>query len=312
MRNGFFVMVLLVGVWCSACPAAESKKGVSTDSPGTQIQTPQTADEQAIRQSVEKYVAAFNKGDAKAMGLLWTANGEYVDETGRVFRGRDAVEKRYEAFFAANKGLKIQISISSVKFIGGNAAIEDGTGIVKNATGTVVSQGSYTAIHLKEGDNWLIASVREHAAPSLSNRPGLKDLEWLIGDWVAAKDSKTLEFSFRWIVEKQFLELAYTARDKGNLTRSGIQIVGRDPLSGDVISWSFDSTGGHGRGHWKLLKRGVMIDSRGTMADGAPTAATEILSKTDADGFTWKSVNRRVAGQGLPDTATIAMKRKPK
>ena len=91
-----------------------------------------------------------------------------------IFRGRDAIEKEYARFFAANPGLKMETAISSVKIISGHAAIEDGQTIVKNADGAVCVEGFYTALHLKEGDKWLMASVREHAAPSLSKRPNFE------------------------------------------------------------------------------------------------------------------------------------------
>ena len=74
-----------------------------------------------------------------------------------------------------------------------------------------------------------MASVREHAVPLTSERPNFKDLEWLIGDWSASQDSRKLDFSFKWIAEKEFIELSYTARDKDTLARAGIQIIGRDP-----------------------------------------------------------------------------------
>ncbi len=78
-----------------------------------------------------------------------------------------------------------------------------------------MSQASYTAIHLKEGDKWLMASVRERATPSLSKRPDFEHLEWLIGDWTAAKDSRTLDFSFKWIAEKKFIELLVQRSGQG-------------------------------------------------------------------------------------------------
>ena len=98
---------------------------------------------------------------------------------------------------------------------GDKAATEDGTSIVKNADGAIVSRGSYTAVHLKEEDKWLMASVREHASPSLSQRPSFGDLEWLIGDWSATKDSKTLDFSFKWIADKKFIELSVQCSGQG-------------------------------------------------------------------------------------------------
>ncbi len=309
MRNTILLIGLILCIFPVAGFGAEGEQGTDKKAVSAQIQTPQAADEKAIRASAEEFVTAFNKGDAKRIGALWTTDCEYVDETGRIFRGRDTIEKEYAAFFAANPGLKMETSISSVRIIG-HSAIEDGTAIVKNANGVIMSQASYTVIHLKEGDKWLMASVRERATPSLSKHSNFEDLEWLIGDWSAAKDSRTLKLSFKWIADKKFIELSYIVRDKDGLARSGIQIIGRDPSSGHVISWSFDSTGGYGQGQWRLLKKGLIIESRGMMPDGALTTSSDLVSKIDGDSLSWQSVNRSVAGQSLNDMEPVVLKRK--
>ena len=38
-------------------------------------------------------MAAFNKGDAKAVAALWTEDAQYTDETGLSYVGRDAIER---------------------------------------------------------------------------------------------------------------------------------------------------------------------------------------------------------------------------
>lgn len=310
MRSTVILIVLLVSMGPAAGYAAEGKNAQTEASTAARTKPPQAADEKAVRSSATEFVQAFNKKDAKAIGALWTPNCEYVDETGRILRGRDEIEKEYADFFKDNPRLTMEVSVSSVKVIGGKAAIEEGSAIVKNAKGTIVSRGTYTAIHAKEGDKWLLASVRERAEPTLAKRPTLEDLDWLIGNWGASEGSKTLDMSFKWIAGKKFLELSYKARDMDGDLRSGVQIVGRNPSSGEIVSWSFDSTGGYGRGQWRLLKNGILIESQGRMADGAPTSATEIVSKTDGDAFTWKSVNRSVADQALGDSETLTVKRK--
>jgi uncharacterized protein (TIGR02246 family) len=310
MNNTILLIGLILCIFPVTGFGAEGKQGTDKKTVSAQVQSAQAADEKAIRASAEEFVAAFNKGDAKQIGAFWTPDCEYIDETGRIFKGRDAIEKEYAAFFAANPGLKMENSISSIKVIGGHSAIEDGAAIVKNKDGVIMSQASYTAIHLKDGDKWLMASVRERAIPSLSKRPDFEHLEWLIGDWTAAKDSKTLDFSFKWIAEKKFIECLYSVRDKDAPARSGIQIIGRDPSSGHVISWSFDSTGGYGQGQWRLLKKGLIIESRGIMPDGALTASSDLISKIDGDSFSWQSVNRMVAGQRLSDQEPVVLKRK--
>jgi len=46
---------------------------------------------------------------------LWTEDGEYIDDSGRSFVGRDAIEKGYAEFFAGNPDAKIQITIDSLR-----------------------------------------------------------------------------------------------------------------------------------------------------------------------------------------------------
>jgi uncharacterized protein (TIGR02246 family) len=302
------VVTVMIGVAPGLCATAEPAGGKEGSS--ATMEKPQSAEDKAIRATAEAFTAAFNKGDAKALAALWAPDGEYVDETGRLTRGRDAIEKLYATIFAENPGLKIEISVSTIRIIGAAAAIEEGSASLKNPEGKLVSKSSYTAIHIKEGDKWLMASVRDYASPTLAERPTFADLEWLIGAWTGQKDSRTVEFTFKWVADKKFMELAYAAKDKGETAASGVQIIGRDPVGGQVTSWSFDSTGGCGQGQWRIMKKGVVVHARGALSDGAPTSATNILSKIDADSFTWQSVNRRVAGQILKDAEPVVMKRK--
>lgn len=311
-KKTMFLAVLIV---LAAAPfgfAASKEPAAGKGAPAVSKESPQAAAEKAIRTTAEAFTEAFNKGDAKAMGALWTEDCEYVDGSGTMVLGRDAVEKVYAEYFKANPGVKIEISISSIRSVGGRAAIENGTAVVKDAKGTVISRAAYTAVHLKEGDAWRMASVREYASSSLSARPTFKDLAWLIGEWHVAKDAKSVTLSYRWIADEKFLELSYSAGEKGAVTRSGVQIIGRDPSSGDIVSWSFDSTGGCGQGLWRLMKQGLVIESHGLMPDGATTASTDILSRVDADTLSWQSVNRSVAGKGLSDAEPVVLKRKAK
>ena len=311
-RKSMLLAVLIVMTAAASCFAASKEPAPGKEPSAVAAESQKTLQEKAIRATAEAFTTAFNKGDAKAIAALWTTDCEYVDGSGTMVLGRDAVEKVYAGFFKANPGLKMETSISSVKLVGGRTAIEDGTAVVKDAKGTVVSRGAYTAVHLKEGDTWLMATVREYASPTLSTRPTFKDLAWLIGDWSAAKDAKSVNLSFRWITDEKFLELSYSAGEKGAATRSGVQIIGRDPSSGDITSWSFDSTGGCGQGLWRLMKQGLLIESHGLMPDGATTASSDIVSRIDADSMSWQSVNRRVAGKSLNDAEPVVLKRKPR
>ncbi len=310
MRNSVLVTVLILMVGMTGAFAAGDKKNESKAPSKLKAESAVVSVDKDIRANAETFLSAFNKGDAKAVAALWTPQCEYVDEGGRVFRGRDVIEKEYAAFFAKNPGVRMEVSISSIKSIGDTVAIEDGTAVVKSAHNRVLSISYYTAVDVKMGDKWLMASVREHSAASHPVHASVSDLKWLVGDWTATKDSKTVEFSFRWIANKKFLELAYTARNKGAVARSGVQIIGNDPSTGALASWSFDSQGGRGHGTWQAFPNGWVIESSGMMSDGARTVSTDIVSRDGGDGLTWHAVNRRVGGIRLPDAEAIVLKRK--
>jgi hypothetical protein len=53
---------------------------------------PSDADIKLIRAGSEVFVAAFNKHDARAVAGLWTDDGEYIDDSGRRFAGRQAID----------------------------------------------------------------------------------------------------------------------------------------------------------------------------------------------------------------------------
>ena len=98
-----------------------------TPRPGVAEDVPDKAKEEAaIFKNAEAFVAAFHKGDAKAVAAFWTTDGDYTDQTGKVFKGREAIEKLFKGFFAENKGLKLRIDIASMKFVTPEVAVEDG------------------------------------------------------------------------------------------------------------------------------------------------------------------------------------------
>src|SRR5881628_3353035 len=69
-----------------------------------------------ITKTAEAFVEAFHKGDAKAIAAFWTPDGDYVDEHGRLVKGRKAIEDSFAELFAENKGLKLRIDVASVRF----------------------------------------------------------------------------------------------------------------------------------------------------------------------------------------------------
>lgn len=269
-------------------------------------------DEQAIRATAQAFVKAFHAQDAKALAALWTANADYLDERGQRIEGRQAIEKEYAALFEKRPGLEMKLDIDSLRMLSATTAVEDGRSTLQ-AGGRTVSKNRYTAIHVKEGGRWLLASVRDLPdAEDLAG--GLSELEFFIGDWVARRDETTVKTTCKWAAGKRFLLRTYTATSPEHpdvASRTGLQVIGWDPASRQIRSWTFDSTGGHGQGVWRRVAGGWAVESQGVLADGDPTSSTELIEQVNDNVLGWQSVDRMAGGEPLPDTEQVVLERVP-
>jgi uncharacterized protein (TIGR02246 family) len=91
---------------------------------------PPSGDDKAVRQTAAAFTTAFNKGDAKAVAALWTADGDYSVGRNSV-KGRDEIQKLYETFFKQHPGSKMEIKVESVRVLAPTVAMEKGTATVR-------------------------------------------------------------------------------------------------------------------------------------------------------------------------------------
>src|SRR5262245_32988768 len=92
-------------------------------------------DGDAIFERAQAFAAAFDKGDAKAVAAFWAEDGDYTVSSGKKLKGRAAIQKSFEAFFAQNKGAKLRIDSESLRFATADVAVEDGVTEVIPADG---------------------------------------------------------------------------------------------------------------------------------------------------------------------------------
>jgi uncharacterized protein (TIGR02246 family) len=274
--------------------------------PAPSQRDPKTAeDEKAIEKTQAAYVKAFNDGDAKAVAAFWTPDGEFVGVDGQVFKGRAAIAKEFAAFFAEAKGLNLEVSTDSLRFVSQDVALESGVARVTRHSDGATNVTDYHIVHTKRNGQWLLASVRESAHASTSNYDQLRPLEWLVGKWVAKSNGLTLEFSCEWTAKRNFMLRKYNLTNTDGTTKTGVQVIGWDPVAGAVISWIFDSDGGFGSEHWAKDGKRWIGEATSVTRDGAQAMATNILTQVDHDNFTWQSVGRTLDHVRLPDTAAI-------
>jgi uncharacterized protein (TIGR02246 family) len=266
-------------------------------------------DAETIRNGSKRFVTAFDQGDARAVADLWTPNGKLVDAAGEIYRGRPEIEDAYAKFFAAHPGQQIEVSVDSVELLSDDAAVEEGTATLKSGPSDAASAGKYTAVHVKRDGKWLMAFVHESGAASLDEKSTLQDLDWLVGKWTGEERGATAEIACRWLPDQSFLERKFTVTSPDHVTTSGLQLIGINSRTGKIISWNFNSDGSHAVATWERRPGGWALGSEGLRTDGAETHAVNLLTKLDENAYAWQSVGRSVAGQALPDTDEIILRR---
>jgi uncharacterized protein (TIGR02246 family) len=306
--------ILLVSASTSAQPpakkpAAAPKPAANTGAAPTQDAS--AAELAAIRAASEAFTAAFNKGDAKSIAAMWTEDGEYMDESGRRFEGRAAIEQAYADVFAANPGAQIEIAIDSLRLLSKDTALEEGRAVAQLPAGGQPGVSKYSAVHVRVDGKWLMAAVRDMWIDAPATEWSAADLQWLVGTWTAEEQGVKTQSVVQWVVDGRFLERTYTTTQLDGTTTTGVQLIGWNPQEGRVQSWNFSPDGGHAIGTWLPSEGGWHAHMHGTTGDGAPTSSINLLKRLDDNAYVWQSVHRTVGGVTLPDTPEIVWKRQP-
>lgn len=276
----------------------------------------QLADEAAIREADEAFVAAYRKGDAKAVAALFTVDAEFVDEAGEVFQGREAIEASLVEFFAENPECQLEMTIDSIRFISPGIAIEDGSTRFSHPVGSDDADHShsidsrYTTVFVKTEGKWLAASIRDHAPKDRRvHRAQLEQLDWLVGDWVDEGEDSIVTFSCQVVDNGNFLLRQFSILIGGEETMSGTQRIGWDPLTGKLRTWIFDSEGAYGEGLWHQDGDRWILKCNGVTADGETASSTSIYTPIDSHTMTWQSIDYEIAGVQQPDSEVYTIVR---
>jgi uncharacterized protein (TIGR02246 family) len=117
-------------------------------------------DEKALQEQNEAFVDAFNRGDIKAVAEAYAPDADFLSAQGQRIKGRDALEKYFTKGFAESRGLKLQHTDSSIRFLKPDVAIADGTWEITGRPEGNPARGHYTAILMKRDGKWLIVYDR--------------------------------------------------------------------------------------------------------------------------------------------------------
>jgi len=287
--------------------------------------TAQTQDDEAAahRQAVESciasYVEAFNSADAEALALHWGETAEYLAPSGERLAGRKSLAEYFSTMFANAPGMQLEVQVEHLRFSSPGVAIEEGTARV-TTPGNSPDDTSYLAVHVCHDGKWQLDTVREVSLTTASDESDtvdalptaydhLRDLEWMIGEWHDADDQSQVTFVGRWTSNRTFITRSFQVTIAGQIDLEGTQVIGWDPVLGQVRSWVFDSAGGLGDGLWTHEGDHWVIQSRATLPDGRQATAVQIITPLDGDHFLWESTQREVEGELLPNIDPVTVSR---
>lgn len=150
-----------------------------------------------------------------------------------------------------------------------------------------------------------------NAADEASHYENLKDLEWMIGEWVDSDDNSTITTNCSWTKNRNFITRSFSVSIEGHIALEGTQVIGWDPEKKCVRSWLFDSEGGFGEATWLRKGNQWVIKASQVLKGGQRASSINVLKPVDQNTFTWRSIGREVDGELLPNIPEVTIVRKP-
>jgi uncharacterized protein (TIGR02246 family) len=296
-----------------AKPAPE-KTPTTTTVPAAAVVTPaRSPNEEAVRQTADSLVTAYNRRDAGMFAAAFTVDGEYVEEKGTVFHGRKAIEEEFTRFFTANPATSIAVEIGSTRPIAPAIIAADGTTRFTRAKGEPAVAGRCHMICTKDAGKWLIASLHEIEAAdeNSSHYEQVRQLDFLVGDWINEGSDSHVHFTCRWEDGQNFLVRDFAVHLAGQKTMTGTQRIGYDPLTGHLKAWTFDSAGGYADGYFHREGGNWNLQTTGVTADGRMASGSQIFTHVDGHRMLWQAVDYVIGGERIADIPRVTIVRKP-
>jgi uncharacterized protein (TIGR02246 family) len=273
-----------------------------------------SAEEKPIRDLVDAFAKAYSIPDLNALAACFTDEADVVDSAGESTRGKAAVVQMYASSLEENPNLKLEPKVQEIRFLTPDVARVEGQTRLSTDAGDASEFTRFSSLVVRRDGKWLVAEIREYPAPveDVSSYERLKELEWMVGDWVDESENVKSSSTVRWADNQSFLVRTYQVEVKGEKETSGTMFIGWDPQTGQIKSWLFDSNGGHGEGLWtRTGEKEWVVKAQGVLRDGRPTSATQIHVILNNDSVKTSSIDRIIGGQIAPDIADVVMVRRP-
>jgi uncharacterized protein (TIGR02246 family) len=272
-----------------------------------------TAAENSVRETLNAYIAAYNKKDAAKLVELFTPDGTLIDSENVATRGREAIADEFAEAFDDRSNYTLQATIDRIRLITADVAQAEGVArLVAPKEATIANQ--FVALLARQSDAWKIAEIRDYPAPAGGVTPSerLKELEWMVGEWIDESEDAKVSSTVRWGLGKGYLVRDYSIQVKGEPETSGLMIIAWDPQVQQIKSWIFNADGSRGEGSWtRATESQWVVKAHGSTADGQPTSATQVISLVNKDAIKTSSIDRVIGDEIASDIEDIIMVRKP-
>jgi uncharacterized protein (TIGR02246 family) len=265
-----------------------------------------------IRQAFQSYVDAFNKHDAKALAALWMPKGIYVDRsTGERIEGREALEKDFATTFKEKPSARLSGTLQSVRFIRPDVAATEGEAVETPTEEQKPNSTAFSAIFVRQDGRWLIDSIQENDVPPSQPVPAsLADLDWMVGHWVDKSDQARVDTICRWSPRHAFLVRSFTIKTgQDGDADQGTEIIGLDPKTKQIRSWTFLSDGSFGEATWTKDGNNWTRKGSQTLSDGRSASGTQVISRIDDNTTTVELIAKEIDGEPQPATDPLTVVR---
>lgn len=263
--------------------------------------------------SAQAFVDAYAKRDAIAIGNMFTADAEFLDEFGELTQGREAIAAVFENVFINSQNASIdEIAIDRIRKITDRVVMEEGTVLASESPDHLRTQSRYVALHTLEADGkWRINSLKNLPAVPLGRKEQLVQLSWLTGDWVNEDDDSVVHTTCGWSEDGNYLLRRFNVQTRDGKEMNGVQRIGWDPARKKIRSWTFDSQGGFFSGLWTRHGKEWLLTSSGVTARGETVTATTAYTLHDAEMVTWQYRSLIVAGDVRENMSPVTMVKRP-
>src|SRR5262249_51909873 len=145
------------------------------------------------------YIAAYNQKNVGKLVDLFTPDGTLIDSENVAIRGRDDITEEFSEAFEERSNYTLHAQVDRIRMITPDVAQAEGVSrLVSPKEATIANH--FVVLLARQGQNWKIAEIRDYPAPPDIVAPSerLKELEWLVGDWVDESEDTQVTSTVRW------------------------------------------------------------------------------------------------------------------